>query len=63
MGRILRQMTFVSSNVFHLPLQSVFPDYERRRPEETILYKTSAGNIETFLADADRVAGNHLTHF
>lgn len=54
MGRILHLRSPVLSNALHV--QSVFPDYDRRRPEETVLYKTIAENIETFIADADRVS-------
>ena len=63
MARILRLRTFVLSNALHVPLQSVFPDYGRRRPEETVLYKTVAENIETFFADADRVAGKGIPDY
>ena len=30
------------------------PSYERRRPEETLLYKVIAENIETFIAETER---------
>ncbi|MBI2440409.1 MAG: transposase [Lentisphaerae bacterium] len=63
MGRILHLTTFVSSNAFHLTLRSVFPAYDRRRPEESVLYKTISGNIETFFADADRVAGKGIPNY
>lgn len=60
MGRILHLRIPVLSHALHLTLQSVFPDYDRRRPEETVLYKTVANHIETFFADADRVSGKGI---
>jgi hypothetical protein len=35
-----------------LPFPS--PSYERRRPEQTVLYKVVAENLETFIAETER---------
>jgi len=47
-------MLLVKTESFQLSVASVLPTYQRRRPEETILYKTIAENLETFLVTIDR---------
>ena len=41
-------------DALHLSPNEIFPNYDRRRPEETILYQTVAENLETFLATSDQ---------
>lgn len=44
----------MESQSTQLTFQEFLPSYERRRPEDTVLYKVIADNLETFLAETER---------
>jgi len=44
----------MESQSTQLTFKEFLPTYERRRPEDTVLYKVIAENLETFIAETEK---------